>query len=131
MSQSQIRVLLVEDSKTDAALVLRVLKQGGFLVDSLRVDTPVEFVRALEDRSWDVVLSDFSMPEFSGMDAFDELMRKDLDIPFIFVSGRIGEDLAAEAMRRGAKDYILKDNLKRLAPAVVAHQMLSCSMATA
>ena len=118
MPTTPLRVLFVEDSENDATLELRALKRGGFAVESLRVDTAPDFVAAIEEQTWDVILSDFSMPDFNGFAAFELLMQNGLDIPFIFVSGRIGEDKAAEAMRRGAKDYILKDNLNRLVPAV-------------
>lgn len=118
MSNTPIRVLLVEDSETNAALALRELQRGGFLVDHRRVDSAPAFLAAIEGQAWDMILSDFSMPDFNGLRAFELLMQTGLDIPFIFVSGRIGEERAAEAMRRGAKDYILKDNLNRLVPAV-------------
>jgi PAS domain S-box-containing protein len=111
-------VLLVEDSQTDADLVLRELQRGGLAAASLRVDTAPDFRAAIGAQPWDVILADFSMPNFDGMAAFGLLTQLGLDIPFIFVSGRIGEELAAEAMRSGVKDYVLKGSLKRLVPAV-------------
>jgi PAS domain S-box-containing protein len=113
-----LRVLMVEDSEDDALLVLAELRRGGFDPQYERVDTEPALLAALDRQAWDVVLSDFSMPSFNGLAAFDLLRKSGLDIPFLFVSGRIGEDRAAEAMRRGAADYILKDNLNRLTPAI-------------
>jgi two-component system cell cycle sensor histidine kinase/response regulator CckA len=112
-----IRLLLIEDSEDDAALVLRLLKQGGYDVESERVYSSAELERALT-KKWDIVVSDHSMPQFSGAEALKMVRAKDGDIPFIFVSGTIGEDAATEAMRVGAQDYVMKTNLKRLVPAV-------------
>ena len=113
-----LRVLIIEDSPEDAAIVLRELKRAGYDVLHERVDTEAGLLAALEHQPWDIVLSDFSMPEFNGLHAFELIKEREIEIPFIFVSGRIGEDRAAEAMKRGASDYILKDKLARLAPAV-------------
>jgi two-component system cell cycle sensor histidine kinase/response regulator CckA len=112
-----IRVLVVEDSEEDAALVLRLLRQAGFEVDSGCVDTAGGLTDALA-KKWDIVISDHSLPQFSGTDALKIVREIDGDVPFIFVSGNIGEDVATEAMRTGAQDYVLKSNLKRLVPAV-------------
>jgi two-component system cell cycle sensor histidine kinase/response regulator CckA len=112
-----IRVLLVEDTEDDAALVLLLLRQAGFEVNSVCVESAAGLTQAL-GRKWDMVISDHSLPQFSGTDALKIVRENDGDVPFIFVSGNIGEDVATEAMRNGAQDYVLKSNLKRLVPAV-------------
>lgn len=113
-----LRVLLVEDSEDDAALLLRELRKH--LSDPIvqRVDTESAMLKALEKQSWDIVLSDYSMPEFSAPRALQVLQQSGFDVPFIIVSGNIGEDSAVEAMKAGAHDYIMKDNLRRLLPAI-------------
>jgi diguanylate cyclase (GGDEF)-like protein len=112
-----LRVLLIEDSEDDAALVVRALSRGGYEVISRRVDTPEALVDALGE-PWDVTIADYTMPRFSGTAALHLIRELDADMPFIFVSGTIGEDAAVDAMRIGAHDYIMKGNLKRLLPAV-------------
>ena len=113
-----IRVLIVEDSEDDAALVLRELRRGGYEPVYERVDTRDAFNAAINHKTWDIVLSDYSMPHFKGTEALELLKLTGLDIPFIFVSGTIGEDKAVEAMRNGAHDYVMKRNLARLVPAI-------------
>jgi two-component system cell cycle sensor histidine kinase/response regulator CckA len=113
-----LRVLLVEDSEDDAALLARTLRRDGIDAVLERVDTAERMNAALDAGGWDVVLSDFTMPRFSGSAAFSLFHGKALDIPFIFVSGTVGEDSAVKAMKLGASDYFLKDNLARLAPAI-------------
>jgi signal transduction histidine kinase len=113
-----LRVLFVEDSEDDAALIVRHLQRAGYDVVSFRVDTRESFESALDNAAWDVVISDHSMPKFSSMDALRTLRAHRLDAPFIIVSGTIGEETAVEAMRAGAHDYVLKNNLARLGPAI-------------
>ena len=113
-----LRCLMVEDSEDDARLVLRQLRAGGYEVISERVDTPEAMRAALDRQPWDTVISDYAMPCFSGLAALELLKASGLDLPFIIVSGTIGEDTAVEAMRQGAHDYLMKGNLARLAPAV-------------
>jgi len=113
-----LRILLIEDNPDDAELVLRTLRKGGYNVDSLRVDAEQDLKNALENSTWDVVLSDYSLPGFSGLAALNILKEQNLDIPFIIISGTIGEEVAVEAMRLGAHDYLMKDNLIRLVPAI-------------
>jgi diguanylate cyclase (GGDEF)-like protein len=113
-----LRVLLVEDSEDDAALVVRELTRGGYDVTYSRVDTAEALIAALEDARWDLATGDFSMPQFSGTAALTIVRQFDPEMPFIFVSGTIGEDAAVAAMRSGAQDYIMKGSLKRLVPAV-------------
>jgi signal transduction histidine kinase len=115
------RLLHLEDSEPDHALALAHLQRGGLAVRARRIDTRAEFAAAL-DEPWDVVLSDYHLPGFTGLDALQMLRdRRAADgsaPPFILVSGQIGEDTAVEAMRNGASDYLLKNNLARLAPAI-------------
>ena len=113
-----LRVLVVEDSVNDAALTLRELERGGYDVYHERVETPEGMNTALEKADWDVVIADHAMPRFSAPAALEILQERDLDLPFIIVSGKIGEDAAVAAMRAGAHDYVGKDNLARLCPAV-------------
>ena len=113
-----LRVLLVEDSPTDAKLVVRALQKTSRSIDFVRVDEEPAMARMLERDSWDVIVSDWSMPQFSALAALDLMKRRELDLPFIIVSGTIGEEAAVAAMRAGAHDYVLKDKLARLAPVV-------------
>ena len=113
-----LRVLLVEDSPDDATLVLRELRRGGFAVEYVQVQTPNDFTAQLARGPWDVVISDFGLPAFSGLEALRLLRATGTDLPFILVSGTIGDEVAVEAMRAGAQDYLLKDRLTRLTSAV-------------
>jgi two-component system cell cycle sensor histidine kinase/response regulator CckA len=113
-----LRVLIVEDSEEDADLIVLELKRGGFEPIYRRVDNAEDMSRALCDRDWDIVLSDFSMPRFSVTEALNMLQACGLDIPFVIVSATIGEEAAVEAMKAGAHDYILKHRLGRLVPAI-------------
>lgn len=113
-----LNILIVEDSEEDALLLLMELRRSGYEPDFERVETRGAMKEALERREWDVVISDYVMPKFSGLEALATLKESGLDLPFIIVSGNIGEDIAVEAMKAGAHDYILKGNLKRLIPAV-------------
>ena len=122
MEAKPIRVLLVEDSEEDALLLLRELRNGGFAPESARVESPDDLLEKLQDGEWDVVFTDYTMPRFSGIDALKLLRSQGHEMPVIFVSGTIGEDRAVEAMRMGANDYIMKNNLKRLVPAIEREQ---------
>jgi signal transduction histidine kinase len=113
-----LRVLIVEDSEEDADLIVLELKRGGFEPIYRRVDTREDMAAALREREWDIVLSDFSMPRFSIIEALNMVQARGLDIPFVIVSATIGEEAAVEAMKAGAHDYILKHRLSRLVPAV-------------
>jgi signal transduction histidine kinase len=117
MSQP-IRLILVEDSDDDAELVLRALADGGFAPEHARVCTAEALKTALDSGEWDAVISDNAMPGFSARAALAQVQRRGLDLPFIIVSGAIGEDAAVEAMRAGAHDYLIKDRLARLAPSL-------------
>ena len=114
----KLRVLIVEDSEEDAELVLRELRSGGYEPLSERVDTRGAMADALNKKTWDVVISDYSMPHFNGLEALKLLGSTGLDIPCIIVSGKIGEDTAVELLKAGANDYLMRGNLKRLAPAI-------------
>ncbi|HEU4578423.1 MAG TPA: response regulator [Polyangiaceae bacterium] len=109
--------MLVEDSPNDAELVLLELRRGGYRVQWERVQTGPDLERALEG-DWEIVLSDYSMPSFSGLEALSIVKRKGIDVPFIIVSGTVGEEAAVGAMRAGAHDYVLKQSLVRLCPAI-------------
>jgi len=113
-----LRVLAVEDSENDLLLVMREIRRGGYDIHYLQVETSEGMRAALEEQEWDVIISDYVMPRFSGLDALKILKGSGIDIPFIIVSGNIGEDIAVGAMKAGAHDYILKDNLARLVPAI-------------
>ena len=116
--QQRIRILIVEDNPTDAELMVRKLRLSGFELDWQRVDTEADYIANL-DANPQLILSDFELPGFSGLRALELLkQRPSLDIPFIIVSGAIGEDIGVAAMREGATDYLLKDRIARLGPAV-------------
>lgn len=113
-----LRVLMVEDSENDALLIQRALTRGGYQVKSARVDTRGAMELAMEKQEWDLILADHSMPQFNAPEALEVVKRHGRDVPFIIVSGHIEEETAVAAMMSGAHDYIMKDNLARLAPAV-------------
>ena len=114
----QLKILLLEDVATDAELASCELQRAGIDCTTRRVETEDAFVRMLDEFRPDLILSDFTLPAFDGLTALDISRQKRPDTPFIFVSGTIGEERAIESLRRGAVDYVLKTNLRRLAPAV-------------
>lgn len=113
-----LRLLIVEDNEDDAQLILRELRRGDYAPDHLRVDSGPDMERALVTRDWDVIISDFALPSFSGAAALELIKWRGLDVPFIIVSGAIGEETAVAAMKAGAHDYVMKSALGRLVPAV-------------
>ncbi|MFA6002056.1 MAG: HD domain-containing phosphohydrolase [Thermoleophilia bacterium] len=113
-----IRILMLEDSPEDAELVVRELRKTGMEFESVCVSTRAAFLKELEDYSPDLILSDFSLPSYDGFTALEDHQRAGNGVPFIFVSGKMGEETAIEAMKRGATDYVLKQRLERLKPAV-------------
>jgi len=113
-----LRIVMVEDVESDAEITFRELKRGGLSVDFRRVETEAELVRECGEFRPDVVLSDFALPKFDGLSALAVVRQMDPDVPFIFVSGTIGEETAVKSLRSGATDYVLKTNLSRLASAV-------------
>ena len=112
-----LHVLLVEDNPSDAELMLYELRRAGFELDTRRAETEVDFLAAL-DPTLDLILADYSLPHFNGLRALDLLVERGLEIPFILISGTIGEEVAVTAIKRGATDYLLKDRLGRLGAAV-------------
>jgi signal transduction histidine kinase len=127
MLNGSLRVLLVEDSEDDAKLLELALRHGGYRVQCERVEGPEAMCGALRREPWDIVISDYVMPRFSGLDALKLMQSEGLDIPFILVSGHIGEELAVAAMKAGASDYVMKDRLARLTPAVARELRESAS----
>jgi two-component system cell cycle sensor histidine kinase/response regulator CckA len=113
-----LRVLQVEDSESDAALIVRLLEKSGYHIQSQRVETPEKMRAALSGHAWDVIIADHRMARFDAPGALGVLRESGKDIPLILVSGSIGEVQAVEMMKSGAHDYVLKDNLARLVPAV-------------
>jgi PAS domain S-box-containing protein len=113
-----LRVLIIEDSIDDTFFLVRELQRAGFSVAFERAETSMAMQAALEARSWDLIISDYSMPRFSGSAALALYQKSRLDIPFIIGSGAMGEDRAVEMVKAGAHNYVLKDNLSRLGPAV-------------
>jgi len=113
-----LKVLIVEDSEDDTLLVVRELKRGGYNPAFERVDSEEDMVSALNKEERDLIIADYTMPGFSGTAALDLYKERDLDIPFILVSGTIGDDIGIRAMVAGAHDYICKSNLSRLVPAI-------------
>jgi PAS domain S-box-containing protein len=113
-----LRLLMIEDREDEAMLVVRELERGGYAVTSKRVDAAPDLRAALEDGAWDLVISDWSMPQFSALGALAILTEKKTDVPILVVSGTIGEETAVAALRGGASDFVLKDKLARLNPAV-------------
>ncbi|MEJ2685974.1 MAG: EAL domain-containing protein [Gammaproteobacteria bacterium] len=113
-----VGVLVVEDSEDDTLLLIDALERAGFSIRWRRVEAAEQLHSALQEESWDVVVSDYTMPRFSGSAALRMVQEFDPDLPFIFVSGTIGEDTAVAAMREGAQDYVMKANIARLAPAI-------------
>ncbi|MBD3426108.1 MAG: PAS domain S-box protein [Candidatus Omnitrophica bacterium] len=114
----KIRVLMVEDSADDALMVEHELQKGGFLPEVKRVETREQMSRALDEGQWDIIIADYKLPEFSGEDALELLKEKAIDLPFIVVSGTIGEEIAVKMLKNGASDYMVKGKLARLYPAV-------------
>ncbi|MEW6324983.1 MAG: EAL domain-containing protein [Nitrospirota bacterium] len=113
-----LRVLIIEDSENDVELLVRELRRGGYDPAYERVDSADGMNAALDRQAWDLAFSDYTMPQFDGMAALNLIRERGLDLPFIFVSGTIGEDTAVTAMKQGAQDYIMKGSFKRLLPAV-------------
>ena len=114
----QLRVLVAEDSQDDYELLLRALRAGGYDPVSERVQTAEDMAAALERGPWDIAFSDWSMPRFTAPDALKVLQESAHDLPFIIVSGTVGEDTAVEALKAGARDFLVKDKLTRLIPAI-------------
>src|SRR5262245_15663107 len=117
-AKQPLRVLIVEDSENDALLLEIELQRAGYEPQCHRVDTPQAMRAALERQVWDVVIADYVLPHFNGLAALALVKELGLDVPFIVVSGHITDATAVAAMKAGAHDYVMKDNLARLGPAV-------------
>ena len=115
---SPLRVLLVEDSEDDALLIIDELREGGYDPAFERVETRESMEAALNAQVWDIIIADYRLPTFSGIEALEMVCKGSTECPFIIVSGQISEETAVKAMRAGAQDYVLKNNLARLVPAV-------------
>src|SRR5512140_1627455 len=113
-----LRLLIIEDSSDDAQLMVRAIQRGGYGVQSLRVENESGLRSALDSQQWDLVLCDYSLPSFNAMRALEMVRASGQDLPFIIVSGSIGEEMAVEALRAGAQDFMLKGNFPRLLPAI-------------
>jgi light-regulated signal transduction histidine kinase (bacteriophytochrome) len=113
-----LRALLLEDNENDALILARHLKQGGYELDFERVDTAATFEELLDRGRWDLVFADYVVPGYSGLAALKAVQKRDLDVPFIIVSGKIGEETAVKAIKAGAHGYVLKSNFVRLASVV-------------
>ncbi|MEA2326424.1 MAG: two-component system, cell cycle sensor histidine kinase and response regulator CckA, partial [Thermoanaerobaculia bacterium] len=118
MNQKYLRVLIVEDNPADAELLELELSRGGYAASTLRVQTAEAMQAALDEKEWDLILSDYSMPRFSGLHALEVLKTTGKDIPFILISGSAGDDVAVDAMRAGAHDFFGKGSLQLLIPAI-------------
>ena len=116
--EKPLKILIVEDSEDDTLLLLRHLRRDGYNPIYHRVDSIEEVESALNSQKWDIVVSDYVLPHFSGLETLGLIQKNDLDIPCIIVSGRITDETAVAAMKAGARDYIMKDNLKRLGAAI-------------
>jgi PAS domain S-box-containing protein len=114
----ELRVLVVEDSEDDAQILMRELERAGFALQARRVQTAATLISALKEQPWDVILCDHSMPGFGSLAALEIVRDRWLDVPFIVVSGTVGEDLAVEVMKAGASDYVMKGKLARLVPSI-------------
>ncbi len=115
--ETTIHTLIVEDSPDDAELIAHTLEEGEFNVKWERVDTAARMRDLLNKQKWNIIIADFVMPRFNGLEALKLVKEADMDVPLIIVSGTIGEDVAVEAMKAGAQDYIMKDNMIRLVSA--------------
>jgi len=118
MKRTSLRALIVEDAEFDAQMMVSLLRKGGYEVASERVETESALRAALSGKSWDIILADYNLPEFNALAALKIVQESGLDLPFIIVSGGIGEDIAVTTMKAGAHDYLMKGNLSRLVPAV-------------
>lgn len=116
--RKKLNILMVEDSSEDAEVIQYALKKAGFNFVALIVNKRMDFIRSLRDFNPDIILSDFSMPNFDGLSALKIARVKTPHVPFVFVSGTIGEERAIEAVKNGATDYILKDNMTAMAPKI-------------
>lgn len=118
MGKKKIKILIAEDSEDDAMLLMRRIKKDGLDPVYRRVDSLKKMKEALDKEEWNIVLSDYNMPNFTGLDAINLLRQNNPEIPLIIISGTVGEDTAVKTIRKGANDYLMKDNLVRLVPSI-------------
>jgi diguanylate cyclase (GGDEF)-like protein len=118
IEHTSLKVLIAEDSEDDALLIIRELRRGGYEPEMTRVDSAKDMQSALEKQAWDLIITDHNMPSFDSHDALELARSYDGNVPFILVSGSIGEEIAVDAMKSGAHDYVMKGNLARLLPAI-------------
>src|ERR1051325_4719006 len=116
--KTSLQILQLEDDPNDAELIRAELAAGGFHCELLRVDNRADFMGVLQEANFDLILADYALPQFDGLSALAIARDKCPQVPFIFVSGTLGEEVAIEPLRSGATDYVLKSRLSRLAPAV-------------
>ncbi len=116
--EDKLRLLLIEDNEDDALLLIHLLEKEGYQPLIHRVQNAIDMEKALDSQEWDLVICDFRLPAFSGADALEIFKQKGMDIPFILLSGTVGEEIAVGMMKAGAHDYIMKDHIKRLGPAI-------------
>ncbi|MDX1810835.1 MAG: EAL domain-containing protein [Gammaproteobacteria bacterium] len=114
----RLRVIIIEDNDDDVIIILRELRRGGFEPEHIQIQTTEEFQSALDNADWDIVISDYSLPSFSAPAALKQLKKSGRAIPFIVVSGAVGEEIAVKLIQQGAEDYINKDKLTRLCPTI-------------
>ena len=113
-----LNILIIEDSEKDTSLLLRELIRSGYDPTYECVCTASDLLPALQNKNWDIIVSDFVMPQFDGLEALKMVKEKGIDSPFIIISGKISDETAVQAMKAGASDYIMKDHLSRLGPAI-------------
>ena len=118
MNETPLRVLLVEDSQDDTDLIIHEIKKGGFEVEALRVDTAPAMREALTKKKWDLIITDYVIPSFGGLEALEIAKKAKIQIPIILVSGKAGEEGSIHAMKVGMDDYVMKDHLSRLVPVI-------------
>jgi PAS domain S-box-containing protein len=116
--RKELRILALEDSADDASLMEQALRRGGLAFSLRRVWTREDFLREFEDFHPDLIISDYTLPSYDGLTALGDIRKKDTQVPYIFLSGTIGEEFAIDTLKRGATDYVLKDRISRLVPAV-------------
>ena len=116
--ESPLRILHLEDDPKDAELIQAMLETEGIICHVTRVETQADFIASLEQGGFDLILADYTLPSFDGLSALKITLEKCPDVPFIFVSGTLGEEVAIEALKIGATDYVLKERLSRIVPSV-------------
>src|SRR2546423_583554 len=116
--KTPLRILIVEDSENDALLAIHYVEKGNYGIEYEIVQTAEKMEASLKGKAWDIILCDYQMPRFNGFEAFKIFKRSGIDIPFIIISGTIGEEIAVECMKAGADDYLMKGHLTRLLPAI-------------